>query len=81
MLDRLEGGALAVELPDGARLRAGRGALVAHLGVRDHAVFDVNRPRFFWTRIWGKTCQEKGAGNAEEEGCRWGCAGRAGRSA
>lgn len=40
MLDRLEGGALAVELPGGARLRAGRGALAAHLGVRDHTVFD-----------------------------------------
>ena len=40
MLDRLDGGALAVELPDGLRLRAGHGPLVAHLRVRDHAVFD-----------------------------------------
>ena len=40
MLDRLDGGAIAVELPDGVRVRAGHGALVAHLRVRDHAVFD-----------------------------------------
>ena len=40
MLDRLQGGALAIELPDGRHVRAGRGALVAHLRVRDHAVFD-----------------------------------------
>ncbi len=40
MLDRLDGGALAVELPDGLRVRAGHGPLVAHLRVRDHAVFD-----------------------------------------
>lgn len=39
MLNRLEGGALAVELPDNQHLRLGHGALVAHLRVRDHAVF------------------------------------------
>ncbi|HRM69969.1 MAG TPA: SAM-dependent methyltransferase, partial [Thauera phenylacetica] len=37
MLDRLDGGAIAVELPDGLRVRAGHGPLVAHLRVRDHA--------------------------------------------
>ena len=31
LLDGLEGGALVVELPDGMQLRAGHGALVAHL--------------------------------------------------
>ncbi|MBR0567853.1 class I SAM-dependent methyltransferase [Azoarcus sp. L1K30] len=40
MLNRLEGGALAVELPDNRHLRLGHGPLVAHLRVRDHAVFD-----------------------------------------
>ena len=40
MLDRLEGGALAIELPGGIRLRAGSGAQVANLVVRDHGVFD-----------------------------------------
>ncbi len=40
LLDRLEGGALAVELPDGTQVRTGNGALVAHLRVRDHQVFD-----------------------------------------
>ncbi len=45
MLDRLEGGAIAIELPDGLRLRAGHGALVAHLRVRDHAVFDETLAR------------------------------------
>ena len=40
MLDRLEGGALAIELPQGVRVRAGHGPLVAHLQVRSHAVFD-----------------------------------------
>lgn len=40
LLDRLQGGALAIELPDGPQVRAGHGALVAHLRVRDHAVFD-----------------------------------------
>ncbi len=39
MLDRLEGGALALELPDNVHLRAGHGPLVAHLRVRDHALF------------------------------------------
>ncbi|MDD2873951.1 MAG: cyclopropane-fatty-acyl-phospholipid synthase [Azoarcus sp.] len=39
MFDRLEGGALALELPDNQHLRAGHGPLVAHLRVRDHAVF------------------------------------------
>lgn len=39
MLDRLEGGALALELPDNLHLRAGHGPLVAHLRVRDHALF------------------------------------------
>ncbi len=40
IFDRLDGGALAIELPDGTHLRAGHGPLVAHLRVRDHAVFD-----------------------------------------
>lgn len=40
MLDQMEGGALALELPDNLHLRAGHGPLVAHLRVRDHAVFD-----------------------------------------
>ena len=40
IFDRLDGGALAIELPDGLRLRAGHGPLIAHLRVRDHAVFD-----------------------------------------
>lgn len=40
MLDRVDGGAVAVELPDGQRVRCGHGHLVAHLRVRDHAVFD-----------------------------------------
>lgn len=40
MLDRIDGGALALELPDNLHLRAGHGPLVAHLRVRDHAVFD-----------------------------------------
>ncbi len=39
LLDAVVGGALGVELPDGTRLRAGLGALVAHLRVRDHGVF------------------------------------------
>lgn len=41
MLHRLDGGALALELPDGATLRLGHGPLVAHWRVRDHAVFDA----------------------------------------
>jgi len=40
MLDRLEGGAVAIELPGGAHVRAGQGALLAHLRIHDHAVFD-----------------------------------------
>ena len=40
LLDALEHGALAVELPDGQRLRAGHGGLVAQFRVRDHAAFD-----------------------------------------
>jgi len=40
MLERLEGGALAIELPGGARLRAGNGALIATMVVHDHGVFD-----------------------------------------
>ncbi len=40
MLDRLEGGAVAIELPGGLCLRVGSGALAAHLVVRDHGVFD-----------------------------------------
>lgn len=45
ILDRLQGGALAIELPGGSHVRAGRGALVAHLRVRDHAVFDQTLAR------------------------------------
>ncbi|HRP95893.1 MAG TPA: cyclopropane-fatty-acyl-phospholipid synthase family protein [Rhodocyclaceae bacterium] len=41
ILHGLEGGALAVGLPDGTRLRAGHGPLVAHWRIRDHAVFDM----------------------------------------
>ncbi len=40
MLEGLQGGALAIELPDGQSLRVGHGALVAHWRVRDHAVFE-----------------------------------------
>lgn len=40
LLDRLDGGALAIELPGGEHLRAGHGPLIAHLRVRDHAMFD-----------------------------------------
>lgn len=39
MLDRIEGGALAIALPDGQRVRVGNGALVAKMRVHDHAVF------------------------------------------
>jgi transposase len=31
---------------------------------------ELNRPRFIWTRIWGITVSEKGAGNAKREGSR-----------
>lgn len=41
LLDRLEGGSLAVELPDGSSLCAGQGPLVAHLRVWDLALFDA----------------------------------------
>lgn len=41
LLDRLQGGALAVELPDGGRLRVGQGALEAHFRVRDVAAFEL----------------------------------------
>ena len=40
LLDGLEGGALAIELPGGEHLRAGHGPLVAHLRVRELAMFD-----------------------------------------
>jgi cyclopropane-fatty-acyl-phospholipid synthase len=40
MLDAIEHGALAVELPDGQRLRVGHGALVAQFRVRDFETFD-----------------------------------------
>lgn len=40
MLDTLEQGALAVELPDGTRLRVGHGPLVASFRVRDYETFD-----------------------------------------
>ena len=53
MLDRLDGGAIAVELPDGVRVRAGHGPLVAHLRVRDHAVFDEALGRFIGTLLSG----------------------------
>lgn len=39
MLDELQGGALAVLLPEGRWLRVGQGALVAQLRVHDHALF------------------------------------------
>ena len=45
IFDRLDSGALAIELPDGTHLRAGHGPLVAHLRVRDHAVFDETLAR------------------------------------
>ncbi|MBN8442818.1 MAG: class I SAM-dependent methyltransferase [Thauera sp.] len=45
MLDRLQGGALAIELPDGRHVRAGHGALVAHLRVSEHALFDETLAR------------------------------------
>ncbi len=38
-------------------------------------------PDFSGHEFGVKPCREKGAGNAEEEGCREGCAGVAGRSA
>lgn len=41
MMEGLQGGALAVELPDGHQVRVGHGALVAHWRVRDHAVFEA----------------------------------------
>lgn len=41
LLQRLEGGALALELPDGATLRLGHGPLKAHWRVREHTVFDA----------------------------------------
>lgn len=41
LLEGLQGGALAVELPDGHQLRVGHGGLVAHWRVRDHAVFEA----------------------------------------
>ena len=40
MLERLEGGALAIELPGGVHVRAGHGNTVAHLRIRSHTVFD-----------------------------------------
>lgn len=40
LLDRLEGGALALTLPDGNTVCAGRGALVAHLRISDLRMFD-----------------------------------------
>ena len=40
MLDRIADGAVAIELPGGLRLRAGRGALQAQMTVHDHGVFD-----------------------------------------
>ena len=41
LLDGLQGGALAIELPDGQDVRVGHGGLVAHWRVRDHAVFEA----------------------------------------
>ncbi len=41
LLDGLRGGALAVDLPGGQSVRVGRGALVAHWRVRDHAAFEA----------------------------------------
>ncbi|MDX5363950.1 MAG: cyclopropane-fatty-acyl-phospholipid synthase family protein [Pseudazoarcus pumilus] len=41
LLEGLQGGALAVELPDGHQVRVGHGGLVAHWRVRDHAVFEA----------------------------------------
>lgn len=41
LLDCLQGGALAIELPDGQRIRVGHGPLVAHWRIRDLNVFDL----------------------------------------
>lgn len=41
LLDRLQGGALSVELPDGSQVRVGRGALVAHWRLKSLEVFDA----------------------------------------
>ena len=41
LLDRLEGGALVIELPDEQVVRVGHGPLVAHWRVRDDACFDA----------------------------------------
>lgn len=41
LLDKLEGGAFSIELPDGQRVRVGHGALVAHWRVRDFNAFDL----------------------------------------
>ncbi len=41
VLDKLEGGALAIELPDGQHFRVGHGPLVAQWRVRSLAAFDL----------------------------------------
>jgi cyclopropane-fatty-acyl-phospholipid synthase len=41
LLEGLQGGALALELPDGQAVRVGHGGLVAHWRVREHAVFEA----------------------------------------
>lgn len=41
LLDRLQGGALAIALPDGQQVRVGRGAMVAHWTIRSLDVFDA----------------------------------------
>jgi hypothetical protein len=38
-------------------------------------------PGFSGHEFGVEPCHRKGVGNAEEEGCRWGCGGLAGRSA
>ena len=40
LLEGMEGGALAIELPDARHVRVGHGPLVAHWRIHDYAVFD-----------------------------------------
>lgn len=41
LLDQMQGGALAIALPDGSQVRVGRGALVAHWRVKSLEVFEA----------------------------------------
>jgi hypothetical protein len=47
----------------------------------EHAKQSCAGPDFSGHEFGVKACLGKGAGNAEREECRWGCAGVAGRSA